>query len=128
MSKRKRIALLSSLPEGVHARRVTEGILQQCEKYDYDLCVFGALTHLQLHRKTYVSGEMHIFRLCNFAEMDGVILDTTTLLGDHEELTVRSICERLSAFPELPVCAMEMPIGDYHLIEASGSSAMQLQP
>ena len=48
MKRRKRIAFFTSLPEGVHARHVTDGMLYQCQKYDYDLFIKYVMRYNEL--------------------------------------------------------------------------------
>ena len=62
---RKRIGLFVSLPEMVHARRVTEGVRSRCEQYGYDLCVFASSVHVSFPTKNYVDGETNIYELAN---------------------------------------------------------------
>lgn len=82
MSRRKRIGLFVAFPEMVHVRRIVEGITRQCHKYDYDLCVFSSSTHLSFPHENYVRGESNIYEMANFDELDGVILDYSTVTGD----------------------------------------------
>ena len=125
MKRRKRIAFFTSLPEGVHARHVTDGMLYQCQKYDYDLCVFGSMTHLQFDRKQYLQGEANIFNLCNFSEMDGVILDTTNLNEAKDCKILAKLCERIKHYPKLKVCALELPIDGITTIEACNDDVLK---
>ena len=125
MNKRKRIAFLTAQIEAVHERRSIDGILRQCQKYDYDLCVFSTMVHLDFPREHYLKGETNIYRLADFSGMDGVILDGTALSGDHTGTIIRMICERLRPYPELPVCVLQMPIEGYPLIESSNEPILR---
>lgn len=115
--KRKNIALLTALPEAIHGTRIISGILRQCEKYGYNLCVFGAMTYLELEWVSYRVGESNIFNLANFDNLDGVIVDTATLIGDHSGETIRRIAERLKESPGTPAVALEMPIEGLTVIQ-----------
>ena len=42
MTNRKRIGFFTAYPETTHVRRILEGIMGQCKKYGYDLCVFAS--------------------------------------------------------------------------------------
>ena len=110
MEQRKNIALLTAIPESIHGRRIIKGILNQCEKYGYNVCVFGAMTYLDIDSGTYKCGEANIFELANFSKLDGVILDTSMLNGDHSGEVIRSITERLKKNPGLPAVTLEMPL------------------
>ena len=125
MNRRKRIALLTAQIEAVHERQSIDGILRQCQKYDYDLCVFSTMVHLDFPRPHYLMGESNIFRLADFSAMDGVILDGTALNGDPTGTVIRRICEQLSAFPMLTVCVLQMPIEGYPLIECSNEPILR---
>ena len=78
-TRRKRIGLFVSFPETVHVRRITEGIRRRCELYGYDMCVFASSVHVAFPMNDYMLGESSIYELANFDELDGVILDHTTL-------------------------------------------------
>ena len=110
MKQRKTIALLTALPERGHSKRTISGILRQCKKYDYDLCVFCAMGHPDQSLESYIAGENNIFELANLDMIDGLIIDTAQLLIDPEGKEVRSICERLKEKPGLPAVALEVPV------------------
>ena len=117
MKPRKNIALLTALPESAHGKRIITGISRQCEKYGYNLCVFGAMIYLRVQWENYKNGEANIFELANFNNLDGVILDTAMLIGDQSGETIRSICERLKENPGIPAVALELPIEGLPTIE-----------
>ncbi|MCH5192928.1 MAG: GGDEF domain-containing protein [Oscillospiraceae bacterium] len=117
MEKRKNIALLTALPESIHGRRIASGIISQCEKYGYNFCVFGAMTYLDFDGVSYKSGEENIFNLANFSKLDGIIIDTAQLNGDHSGRVVKSICERLRENPQVPAVSLELPLEDLPTIE-----------
>ena len=117
MKQRKNIALLTALPESVHGNRIIKGILHQCEKYGYNVCVFGAMTYLELEWLSYRIGEANIFELANFDMLDGVIIDTAMLIGDHSGATIKRICDRLKESSGIPAVALEMPIEGLPTIE-----------
>ena len=109
-NKRKKIALLTGIPEDVHGNAVIEGIRRQCEQYDYDLYIFAAMIHTESSMREYVIGEANIFNLVNYEEMDGVILDSVNLFYGLEGAILGRVRERLSRYPELPVVALELPV------------------
>ena len=96
MEKRKRIAMFVSFPETVHVCRAADGIMRQCEKYGYDLCVFSPAAHLSFPDSEYVKGESNIYDLANIESFDGFILDPITLSGDKDNAVRKSITEKLS--------------------------------
>lgn len=125
MSRRKRIGLFAAFPEIVHVRRILEGIMGQCKKYDYDLCVFSPSIHLSFPHDDYLKGEANIYNLANLEDLDGIILDTTTLTGDTDNMTQKKLIERLSKYENLPMCALELPMGKTKVIGCSNEEALR---
>ena len=117
MEQRKIIGLYTALPESVHGQRITAGIMRQCEKYGYHLCVFGSMTHLEYQNEAYRRGEMNIFELANCRRLDGIIFDTSTLMGDRSGEIINHLCERLEVKPGIPAVALEMPIEGLPMME-----------
>ncbi len=125
MSRRKRIALFAAYPEMVHVRRITEGIMHQCRKYDYDLCVFASSMHLSFPHENYIRGERNIYELANLDEFDGIILDESTLTGDPDKHTLTRITERLKEYPDLPKFSLEIPIEGTTLISNDNENVLR---
>ncbi|MCR5250858.1 MAG: GGDEF domain-containing protein [Lachnospiraceae bacterium] len=125
MGRRKRIGLFVSLPEMAYVRRITEGIMRQCETYDYDLCIFAACTHLSFTGTRYVLGEANIFELANLDELDGVILDYTSLSGDKDQRSLKRLVERLKNYPDLPACSLEIPIEGTKVIPSDNGDVLR---
>ena len=125
MTKRKRIAAFVAYPELIHVRRILEGIREQCRTYDYDLCVFSSNTHLSFPHAEYVEGEANIYELANFDELDGVILDYSTLTGDPGDKFLKRLLERLAQYPNLPKCTLEIPMEGIHLIENHNEAVLR---
>ena len=116
MKRRPRIALFTALPEGVHPCRLTDGIMQQCEKYGYDLCVFASMVHLSFPRGIYTRGESNIYELCSFPQFDGIIIDTAAFDGDSSGRIMARFKEKMKLNSHIPVCALDMPIEGTHLV------------
>ena len=98
-NQRKKIALLTGIPEDVHGNAVIEGIRRQCEQYDYDLYIFAAMIHTESSMREYVIGEANIFNLVNYEEMDGVILDSVNLFYGLEGAILGRVRERHQDIP-----------------------------
>ena len=109
MSRRRRIGLFTAYPETTHVRRILEGMMAQCEKYDYDLCVFASSVHFSFPHEDYVRGEANIFALANPDRFDGVILDSVSLTGDPDDRIRKKLMSRLLQYNNLPKCALELP-------------------
>lgn len=110
MKRRKKIGLLTALPERLHSKRTIAGILNQCGKYGYDLCVFGAMGYPDFFMESYNRGESNILELADLDNLDGIIIDTAQLLVDFNGDIISRLCDRLKAKPELPAVALEVPI------------------
>ena len=124
--RRKRIALITAVPENAHGGMVIEGIRRQCAKYHYDLFVFSAMCHLQnQYMDEYVRGEANIFELANLDEMDGVIIDSVNVYyGDYGRILKR-IEERLAQHPNVPITCLELPIGNVETIPDSNEDILR---
>ena len=127
MGRRKRIGLFTSYPETTHVRRVLKGIMLQCEKYNYDLCVFASSVHLSFPHKDYLRGESNIFELASPDRLDGVILDSVNLTGDQEDRIRKRLMSRLFQYEKLPICALELPVEGVHLIPNNDEAAIREQ-
>ena len=127
MSGRRRIGLFTAYPETTHVRRILRGIMMQCEKYNYDLCVFASSVHLSFPHHNYVCGEANIFELANPDRLDGIILDSVTLTGDPEDRIRKKLMSRLLRYEKLPKCALELPIEGVQLIPNNNEAAIREQ-
>ncbi len=116
MSRRKRIGLFVAYPELTHVRRIIEGVSSQCKKYDYDLLVFASNVHFSFPHPKYVQGEGNIFGLANPDELDGVILDVMTMMGDEGDKVLNQFLKKLSKYKDIPKCSLDMPAKGIHLI------------
>ena len=127
MGGRKRIGLFTAYPETTHVRRILEGVMGQCEKYDYDLFVFASSVHFSFLHTNYVRGEANIFELANFEKLDGVILDSVSLMGDQDNRILQRLLSRLSRCGQLPKCALELPLEGMRLIRSNDEEAHREQ-
>ena len=85
MKRRKIVGLFTAVPESVHVQRVFEGIFTQCQKYGYDVAVFSPMAHLSGGYTVYTVGEVNIWELANFDLLDGIIVDTISLVENNDE-------------------------------------------
>ena len=127
MSRRRRIGLFTAYPETTHARRILDGIAGQCKKYGYDLCVFASSVHFSFPHENYVRGEANIYRLANPDELDGVILDSVSLVGDPENRIQKNLLAWISGYEKLPKCALELPMEGIRLIPNNNEEAIREQ-
>ena len=127
MSRRKRVGLFMAHPETTHARRTLKGIMCQCDKYGYDLCVFSPSIHLSFPHENYVRGESNIFMLANPDELDAVIVDSVSLVGDPGDQISKKLFSRILTWEKLPKCALELPVKGMPLIGNSNEEAIREQ-
>lgn len=124
---RKRIGLFTAYPDTTHVRRILEGIMGQCEKYEYELFVFASSVHFSFPHHDYVRGEANIFELAQLDGLDGVIVDSVSLMGDQDHKILNRLVLRLSRCEKLPKCSLELPLEGIHLIRSSDEEAIREQ-
>ena len=125
MARRKLIGLITAVPESAHAKRVLEGVFAQCNKYGYDVAVFAALTHFSMVQRGYVEGEKNIYELINFELLDGVIVDTISLIEDSDETIVNYIYDKLRKECKKPVVSLNLPLGKYPMVQSSDEEVLR---
>ena len=117
MGKRKCIGLITAVPESMHAKKVFEGVFTQCDNYGYHVAVFAPLTHLSGINKEYIKGELNIFELMNFEQLDGVIVDSVSLI-ENNDLTIKdNLQAKLERECTKPVVTLGLPMGNYPMVE-----------
>ncbi len=122
MSRRKRIGLITAVPESIHAQKVFEGIFEQCNKYDYDVAVFAPMTHLSGSYKDYIYGELNIFELINFELFDGVIVDAISMNENNDPTIRNQVLQLLRDKCEKPVVALNLSMGEYPMVESNNDA------
>ncbi len=121
MSRRRKIGLITAVPESVHSSRVLRGIFSQCEKYGYDVAVFASLTHVCSAQREYLEGELNIYELINFDSLDGVIVDVIQLIENDVTDVLERIGGILSERCRKPVVTLSLPLENYPVANNSDS-------
>lgn len=121
MEKRKLIGIITALPESVHAKRVLNGILTQCDKYGYNAAVFAPMINVSSKNTEYLKGELNIYELPNFDMFDAVIIDMISIIEDNVTYVTDQLIERLSEECKTPVVALDVPFGDYPVAQNNDS-------
>lgn len=121
MKKRKLIGVITVLPECTHAQRVLTGVFEQCEKYGYDVAVFAPMTTLSHSYQIYTKGELNIWELINFELLDGVIVDTISLINNGDETIKNAFCQKLEKECKKPVVSLDFPLGNYPVAQSSNN-------
>ena len=75
---RKRIAVLLGQPEVDHQTHFIEGVMQQAQQADFDVCIFSMIRMYQ-SSAAREQGDSNIFRLINPGMFDAIILLTDTV-------------------------------------------------
>ncbi len=119
MKRRKIVGLFTAVPESVHVQRVFEGIFTQCQKYGYDVAVFSPMAHLSGSYTVYTVGEVNIWELANFDLLDGVIVDTISLVENNDETIKNAFCKKLERECKKPIVSLNLPLGNYPVEKSS---------
>ena len=122
---RKKICLVTTVPESIHAQRIIRGAAAQCEKYDYDLCVFSAMTHPQNYVKEYHLGDRKIYELINYGAFDGILLDMVSLEEDPTHELKSIVGDRLEGSEHGPVVCLGVNFKDYKCIKSSNDEILR---
>lgn len=126
MSRRKLIGLLLPNPEAVYQQRIINGVFSQCQKYGYDCAVFSPLVQVCHYYKDYLRGELNIFEMINFDKLDGLIVPKITLSENGNDAIAAAVLEKLKKECSKPVVSIDLPFGDYPVIETDDRSAFSV--
>ena len=122
---KKRICVLTTMPESLHGNRILDGIFAQCLKYGYDAALFATMTNLMHNDRVYEKGEETIYQLPDFDLFDGVIVDSVTF-GSAATADVRGkILNRLRNDCSIPVVTLEVPLEHYECIENDNEQVLR---
>ena len=110
MKVRKRIGIAVTNPEAAYQSRVLEGIITQCERYDYDILSFSPLVQIWFNKKDYLSAELNIFELINFDLIDALIVVTISMTRNDDYSEVRRFERFLKQYATKPVVSVDFPL------------------
>lgn len=116
MKKRKTIGCIIVRPEGVYERRVLDGLLSQCEQYDYDLVVFSPMVVVSHYDKDYRKGEMNILNLIEFDRFDAIIIAALSFADSGNTEFLNSIYERIIKKCTKPLITLDFPFENHETI------------
>ncbi len=126
MKKRKVVGCIVNNPEAQYQSRALDGLISQCEAYDYDMVVISPLVDVTHHFKDYLNGDQNILHLMNFDYVDAVVVASTPLMAYDGGLeAIEKVKKLLSRNCRKPVIMMDSPVGDYEVIETDDASAME---
>ncbi len=124
MKKRKHLCLLTSNAKEMNCRRIVEGILIQCKKYDYDLSVFSTATTLEYFNHQYTNGAANIYNLINFEQFDGVIVDTLSLARAYTDI-LTGVFENIKKHARGPVVNLVTAYAGYPTVTSKNEEVVR---
>ena len=116
MKKRKTIGCILVRPEGSYEHRVLEGLISQCEQYDYDLAIFSPMVVVSHYDKDYRSGEMNILNLINFDLFDAFIVASLSFADSGNTNFLESVYESISARCNTPLITLDYPFENHETV------------
>lgn len=110
MNTRKRIGVYVVNPEIIYQQRIMDGIIKQCERYDYDIFAFTALKDIWFSQRDYVNAELNIFKLSNFDLLDGIIVLSLSMRRNSNITVLADFANTLrEKFRGKPVVFIDFP-------------------
>lgn len=122
---RKVIGLITAAPESNFASRLINGVCSRCQTYGYELAVFGTLISPGLPQEKYLAGEMNIYNLINFDQLDGVVLDAPSLKSSATHDLIPAIADLLKTRCNKPLVSIGSILEDYPSFMASDRRVFQ---
>lgn len=122
--KRKIIGCLICRPESVYQKRVLDGLMSQCERYGYDMAVFGPLVDITHYQEDYLESELNILNLIQYDRFDAILVASLPFVANGDYAPLDRICEDIKARCHKPVITLDMPMGDYECIVTDDVAAI----
>ena len=110
---RKIIGVLAATPETIYATRILDAIGARCQAYGYDVAVISTLCDISLFQKKYLDGEKNIYNLTNFDRLDGVIVDSLSLMDSTTRTLIPEIPQMLREKCRKPVVSLGPLLPEY---------------
>ena len=110
---RKIIGFITATPETIYATRIIKGICERCQVYDYDVAVVSMLADCSLSQQNYLTGERNLYNLINFDILDGVIVDTLSLMDSTSRQIIPEIPRLLKEKCQKPVVCLGPLMPEY---------------
>ena len=122
---RKRIALLIADPSSDYSQSVITGVRNQCAKYNYDLLVFSTMVKVCHPDKLYLDGELNIYNLINYDQVDGVLVAAISLFEDQVDTVLKKLEADIRKNCTKPVVSLDLPFGDYPTVLTDDKKAIR---
>ncbi|MBQ5316489.1 MAG: GGDEF domain-containing protein [Oscillospiraceae bacterium] len=104
----KRIGLIIAYPESTYQQRVLDAACSVCEEYGFDLIVFTMLVQSCHYFKDYLEGELDIYDLINFDELDAVLVSPISLTENDDNYLLDRIRNMVHEKCDKPVAALDL--------------------
>jgi len=112
---RKRICLITILPENETPRRIMTGVFSQCNKYGYDVCVVSSLVSVCNYYKNYLQGELNIYNLINPDLFDAFIITPVPMTEDRNLFLYKSLLKKFKDIKK-PFVSIDCPFGAFPVV------------
>lgn len=110
MNNRKRIAVFIVNPEIIYQQRLMDGIMTQCERYDYDVLSFTALKDIWFSQREYINAELNIFNLVNYERIDGIVVMSLSMKRNSNISVITKLANTFREnFKGKPVVFVDFP-------------------
>lgn len=110
---RKIIGVLAATPETIYATRILDAIGVRCQAYGYDVAVISTLCDISLSQKKYLDGEKNIYNLTNFDRLDGIIVESLSLMDSTTRALIPEIPQMLREKCRKPVVCLGPLLPEY---------------
>lgn len=102
-----------------------EGICQRCHAYDYDVAIISALSSVALAQENYLAGELNIYNLINFDRLDGILLDSPSLMDSRTLKLIPQVMDLLTEKCRKPVVSLGSYLEEYPSFVPSNRRILQ---
>ena len=125
MKKRKTIGCILVRPEGIYEHRVLDGLLSQCEKYDYDLAVFCPMVVVSHYDKNYRRGDMNILNLIEYDRFDAFIVAALSFADSGNTEFLKGIYKKISEKCTKPLITLDYPFEGHETVYTDDTPAFR---
>ena len=125
MKTRKRLGLIIVNPEQIYQSRILDGIMTQCERYDYDVLSFTPLIDIWFQQKEYLNAEKNIFNLINFDLIDAMIVVAISMTRNEDHSEVLKVAKYLKEHCPKPCISIDLPMEGAELVFTDDAPAFR---
>lgn len=107
MNKKKNIACITIRPEAVYQQRVLNGLISQCNIYDYNLSVFSPFVDISHFFTDYLNGELNILNLINYDQFDAVVITPVPFISNGDSTFINGFLDKLRKECKKPIISLD---------------------